>query len=102
MSISVRGALVRNSLVLAAEFAAVLLLRGEPSHWLPVMLGLVALVSGVPNGTDAGFVHRTVLAGGAVLVVLCGVRAEGHAVWQALTGVLVLAQTASLTRVSRR
>lgn len=102
MSISVPGALVRNSLALAAEFAAALLVRGDQSHWLPVMLVLFAFVSGVPNGTEAGFVHRTVLAGGAVLIVLCGVRAEGDVLWQVLTGGLALVQTVALTRVSRR
>ncbi|WP_327307240.1 hypothetical protein OG730_30495 [Streptomyces sp. NBC_01298] len=106
MSISVPGALARNSLALAAEFAAVLLMRGSQPHWLPVMLGLVALVSGLPHGTDAGFVHRTVLALGAVAIVLSGARALGEAdplhLWQALTGVLVLTQTVSLTRLSRR
>ncbi|AWZ04303.1 MULTISPECIES: hypothetical protein [unclassified Streptomyces] len=102
MSISVPGVLARNSLALAAEFAAVLLLRGDPSHWLPVMLVLFAFVSGVPNGTEAGFVLRTVLAGGAVLIVWCGVRAGDEVPWQVLTGVLALIQTVVLTRISRR
>ncbi|MFD9305327.1 hypothetical protein ACFWCB_22180 [Streptomyces sp. NPDC060048] len=165
MSISVPGVLVRNSLALSAEFAAVLLMRGSQPHWLPVMLALFALVSGLPNGTDAGFVHRTLLAVGAVLIALCGANAwDGHALrasgrvervveagpdlrtdsgrdlgplptgmppggpagrpvlvdphgpawtwgrerpsepvyWEALTGGLVLAQTVSLTRLSRR
>ncbi|MGW6709229.1 hypothetical protein ACWGDE_30685 [Streptomyces sp. NPDC054956] len=86
MSISVSGALVRNSLALAAEFAAVILMRGPEPHWLPVLLALFAFVSGVPNGTEAGFVHRTVLATGAVLIALVGsyawddhtLRAEGR------------------------
>ncbi|MBT2468774.1 hypothetical protein J7E97_13040 [Streptomyces sp. ISL-66] len=102
MSISVSGALVRNSLALAAEFAAVLLVRGDRPHWLPVMLVLFAFVSGVPNGTDAGFVQRTALAIGAVLIVVCGVRAWDEVLWEALTGLLVLVQTIALTRVSRR
>ncbi|MBT2450041.1 hypothetical protein J7F03_23795 [Streptomyces sp. ISL-43] len=113
MSISVPGALVRNSLALAAEFAAVLLMRGSQPHWLPVMLVLFAFASGLPNGTDAGFVHRTLLAVGAVLIALCGsnawdayaLPADGRVepvLWEALTGGLVLIQTVSLTRVSRR
>ncbi|MFJ7265951.1 hypothetical protein ACIQV3_04660 [Streptomyces sp. NPDC099050] len=106
MSISVPGALARNSLALAAEFAAALLMRGFQPHWLPVMLGLVALVSGLPHGTEAGFVHRVVLALGAVAIALCAARALDEAdpalLWQVLTGVLALTQTVSLTRLSRR
>ncbi|MCX4777721.1 hypothetical protein [Streptomyces sp. NBC_01264] len=105
MSISVPGALARNSLAFAAEFAAVLLMRGSQPHWLPVMLGLVALVSGLPHGTDAGFLHRIGLALGAVAIALCAARAwdaPDPLLWQILTGGLVLAQTVSLTRLSRR
>ncbi|MER5761058.1 hypothetical protein [Streptomyces sp. NPDC002082] len=105
MSISVPGVLVRNSLALAAEFAAALLLRGSQSHWLPILLGLVALVSGLPHGTDAGFVHRIVLALGAVAIALSAARAldgPDPLLWQILTGALALAQTVSLTRLSRR
>lgn len=105
MSISVLGALVRNSLALAAEFAAALLMRGSQPHWLPVMLALVALVSGLPHGTDAGFVHRIVLALGAVAIALSAARAldaPDPLLWQILTGALLLPQAASLTRLSRR
>ncbi|MCM1971410.1 MULTISPECIES: hypothetical protein [unclassified Streptomyces] len=105
MSISVPGALARNSLALAAEFAAALLLRGSQPHWLPILLGLVALVSGLPHGTDAGFVHRIVLALGAVAIALCAARALDAAdplLWQVLAGALALTQTVSLTRLSRR
>nr|WSX52386.1 hypothetical protein OG409_27710 [Streptomyces sp. NBC_00974] len=110
MSISVSGALVRNSLALAAEFAAALLMRGDQPHWLPVMLVLFAFVSGLPNGTDAGFVHRTLLATGALLIVLCAANAwDAHALrtdepayWEAPAAVLVLVQTVSLTRLSGR
>ncbi|MCY0931077.1 hypothetical protein OTB20_33815 [Streptomyces sp. H27-H1] len=165
MSISVRGAVVRNSLALAAEFTAVMMMRGPEPHWLPVLLALFAFVSGVPNGTETGFVHRTLLATGAVLIALCGsyawddhalrangrvervVEAGGHlrtesgrdlgplpagggaggndglpvlvdprgpawqwsrtppaepVFWEAATGVPVLIQTVSLTRLSRR
>ncbi|MFE9564542.1 hypothetical protein ACFYM0_25955 [Streptomyces sp. NPDC006487] len=105
MSISVPGALVRNSLALAAEFAASLLMRGSQPHWLPVMLALVALVSGLPHGTEAGFVHRIVLALGAVAIVLCAARAWEEPeplFWQVLTAGPLLAQTVSLTRISRR
>ncbi|MET9856125.1 hypothetical protein ABZY57_24675 [Streptomyces sp. NPDC006450] len=105
MSISVPGALARNSLALAAEFAAALLMRGSQPHWLPVMLALVALASGLPHGTDAGFVHRTVLALGAVAIALCAARALDEPdplLWQVLTGALALTQTVSLTRLSRR
>ncbi|MFF3210462.1 hypothetical protein ACFYYB_07335 [Streptomyces sp. NPDC002886] len=105
MSISAPGALARNSLALAAEFAAALLMRGAQPHWLPILLGLVALVSGLPHGTDAGFVHRVVLALGAVVIALCAARAwdaPDPLLWQILTGGLVLAQTVSLTCLSRR
>lgn len=110
MSISVRGALVRNSLALAAEFAAALLMRGAQPHWLPVLLVLFAFASGLPNGTEAGFTHRTVLAVGAVLIALCGAEAwdaraagtDRAVYWAALTAALALAQTVSLTRISRR
>ncbi|MFI5760710.1 hypothetical protein ACIA8F_07150 [Streptomyces sp. NPDC051563] len=104
MSISAPGALVRNSLALAAEFAAALLMRGSQSHWLPVLLALVALVSGLPHGTEAGFVHRIVLALGAVAIALSAAQALDAAdplLWQLLTGALVLTQTVSLTRLSR-
>ncbi|MFD6887202.1 hypothetical protein [Streptomyces sp. NPDC059957] len=105
MSISVPGALARNSLALAAEFAAALLMRDSQQHWLPIMLALVALVSGLPHGTEAGFVHRIVLALGAVAIVLCAAQAldaPDPLLWQALTGALILTQTVSLTRLSRR
>ncbi|MCJ0868351.1 hypothetical protein [Streptomyces sp. AP-93] len=105
MSISVPGALARNSLALAAEFAAALLMRGSQQHWLPIMLALVALVSGLPHGTEAGFVHRTVLALGAVAIALSAAQAwdaPQPLLWQILTGALLLTQTVSLTRLSRR
>ncbi|MFE4264989.1 hypothetical protein [Streptomyces sp. NPDC056883] len=105
MSISVPGALARNSLALAAEFAAALLMRGSQPHWLPILLGLVALVSGLPHGTDAGFVHRIALALGAVAIALSAARAldaPDPLLWQILTGALTLTQTVSLTRLSRR
>ncbi|WP_371615406.1 hypothetical protein [Streptomyces sp. NBC_00454] len=80
MPISVPGALLRNSIALAAEFAAVLLMRGPAPHWLPVLLALFALMSGLPHGTEAEFVQRMLLAIGAVLIVLCGSYAwDGHA-----------------------
>ncbi|MFE2288331.1 hypothetical protein ACFXDJ_29710 [Streptomyces sp. NPDC059443] len=112
MPISIRGAVVRNSLALAAEFAAVLLMRGPAPHWIPVMLALFAFVSGLPHGTEAEFVPRILLASGAVLIALCGsyawddhaLRADGRAevFWEAATGALALTQTISLTRLSRR
>ncbi|WP_330295897.1 hypothetical protein [Streptomyces sp. NBC_00503] len=165
MSISVPGAVLRNSLALAAEFVAIMLMRGPAPHWLPVMLGLVALMSGLPNGTDTEFVRRMLLAIGAVLIALCGsyawdqhaLRAYGRvervvdvgthlhtqsgrdlgalplggggggndglqvlvdphgpawqwgtepdpepAFWETVTGGLLLIQTISLTRISRR
>lgn len=80
MPISVRGAVLRNSLALAAEFAAVLLMRGPAPHWIPVVLALVALVSGLPHGTEAEFVPRILLAIGAVLIALMGSHAwDEHA-----------------------
>ncbi|MET9468740.1 hypothetical protein ABZY44_28900 [Streptomyces sp. NPDC006544] len=110
MSISVSGALTRNCLALGAECAAALLLRGDQPHWLPVTLVLFAFASGLPNGTDAGFVHRTLLAAGALLIAPAAGHAwDAHAprtdetvYWEALTAGLVLAQTVSLTRLSRR
>ncbi|MFD9722555.1 hypothetical protein [Streptomyces sp. NPDC059072] len=66
---------------------------------------MVALVPGRPHGADAGFVHQTTLALGAVAIALSAARAlyaPEPLRWQALTGGLALPRTVSLTRISRR
>ncbi|MGE7388330.1 hypothetical protein ACQKM2_22960 [Streptomyces sp. NPDC004126] len=72
----VSGALLRNCLLLAAEFGAVLLLRGPEWAWVPVLLGLFVVGALVSHGTGAEFVARTVLAFAAV-----GIAALGLSAW---------------------
>ncbi|MEU7606713.1 hypothetical protein AB0B78_15690 [Streptomyces sp. NPDC040724] len=68
------GAILRNGLLLAAEFGAVLLLRGPEWSWVPVLLAVFVLGAAVPHGTDAEFVARTAVALFAVgIVVLAGI-----------------------------
>ncbi|MEU9252429.1 hypothetical protein AB0D66_11360 [Streptomyces sp. NPDC048270] len=66
------GALLRNGLLLAAEFGAVLLLRGPEAPWVPVLLAVFVVGAGVPHGTDAEFVARTAVALAAVGVAVLG------------------------------
>ncbi|MDX3535257.1 hypothetical protein PV721_12890 [Streptomyces sp. MB09-01] len=75
----VPGALVRNCLLLAAEFAAVLLLRGPEWSWVAVLLAVFVLGAAVPHGTGAEFVARTAVALFAVgIVVLAGITWDRH------------------------
>ncbi|MFD9410361.1 hypothetical protein ACFWBN_25565 [Streptomyces sp. NPDC059989] len=68
----VPGALVRNCLLLAAEFGAILLLRGPEGFWILILLGLFVLGAAVPHGTDAEFVARTAVALAAVGIAVTG------------------------------
>ncbi|WP_404960668.1 hypothetical protein [Streptomyces sp. 147326] len=73
------GALVRNCLLLAAEFGAVLLLRGPEGAWVPVLLAVFVIGAAVPHGTGAEFVARTAVALFAVgIVVLAGITWDRH------------------------
>ncbi|WP_329386779.1 hypothetical protein OG625_28790 [Streptomyces sp. NBC_01351] len=66
------GALLRNCLLLAAEFGAILLLRGPEGFWIPILLGVFVIGAAVPHGTGAEFVARTTVALTAVGVVGLG------------------------------
>ncbi|MER5871381.1 hypothetical protein [Streptomyces sp. NPDC002044] len=70
------GLLLRNCLLLAAEFGAVLLLRGPGGPWIPVLLAVFVIGAAVPHGTGAEFVARTALA-----LVAVGVVVAGGAAW---------------------
>ncbi|MEU9231813.1 hypothetical protein [Streptomyces subrutilus] len=74
------GALLRNCLLLAAQFGAVPLLRGPEAPWVPVLLAVFVVGAAVPHGTDAEFVARTVVALAAV-----GVAALGSITWDRQT-----------------
>ncbi|MGP3685335.1 hypothetical protein ACTVZO_11595 [Streptomyces sp. IBSNAI002] len=66
------GALLRNCLLLTAEFGAILLLRGPEGSWVPVLLAVFVVGAAVPHGTGAEFVARTALAFAAVGVAVLG------------------------------
>lgn len=68
----VPGAILRNCLMLAAEFGAILLLRGPEGFWVPILLGVFVLGAAVPHGTDAEFVARTAAAFAAVGIAVGG------------------------------
>ncbi|MCX5378919.1 hypothetical protein [Streptomyces sp. NBC_00091] len=72
----VPGAILRNCLVLAAEFGAVLLLRGPEGAWIPVLLAVFVIGAAVPHGTGAEFVART-----AVALFAVGIAAMGWITW---------------------
>ncbi|MCY0942834.1 hypothetical protein [Streptomyces antarcticus] len=73
------GLLLRKCLLLAAEFGAVLLLRGPEGAWIPVLLAVFVIGAGVPHGTGAEFVARTALALVAVgVVVAAGAALDRH------------------------
>lgn len=74
------GALLRNCLLLAVEFGAILLLRGPEGFWVPVLLAVFVAGAAVPHGTDAEFVARTAVALAAV-----GVAALGWITWERQT-----------------
>ncbi|MCY0935361.1 hypothetical protein [Streptomyces sp. H34-S4] len=118
MSISVPGVLLRNVLALAAEYAALLLLRGAEPPWIPVLLALFAFASGLPNGTDTELVPRLLLAGNALLIAVAGRHLwpapsrpdfslspppwePDPALWKVAVITLVLIQTLALIRLSR-
>ncbi|MCX5608511.1 MULTISPECIES: hypothetical protein [unclassified Streptomyces] len=74
------GALLRNCLLLAAEFGAILLLRGPGGHWVPILLAVFVIGAAVPHGTDAEFVARS-----AVALVAVGVAVLGGITWEGRT-----------------
>ncbi|MET9886964.1 hypothetical protein ABZZ20_28245 [Streptomyces sp. NPDC006430] len=98
--------LLRNFLVLAVEFGAALLLRAPEAPWIPVLLAVFVIGSGVLHGTEAEFVPRFVVALAAVGVAELGSRAWAapDAVATAGTGaaVLLVVQTATLVRYALR
>ncbi|MFJ8018264.1 hypothetical protein [Streptomyces sp. NPDC096339] len=70
------GALLRNCLLLAAEFGAIWLLRGPGGAWIPVLLAVFVIGAAVPHGTGAEFMARTVVA-----IVAVGVAWVGGTTW---------------------
>ncbi|MBT2405661.1 MULTISPECIES: hypothetical protein [unclassified Streptomyces] len=105
--------LVRNVLVLAVEFGAVLLLRGpDAAPWIPALLAVFVVGSGVLHGTEAEFVPRFLVALAAVGVARLGSTAWGSPGQVTLTdeallagvgaGVLLVVQTVILVRFSLR
>ncbi|MFB6618185.1 hypothetical protein ACFCV9_28870 [Streptomyces sp. NPDC056367] len=73
------GALLRNCLLLAAEFGAIWLLRGPEGAWIPVLLAVFVIGAAVPHGTGAEFVGRTAVALTAVgIAVMGGVTWDRH------------------------
>ncbi|MFD3552849.1 hypothetical protein ACFWWA_12170 [Streptomyces goshikiensis] len=98
--------LLRNLLVLAVEFGAAYLLRSpDPAPWIPVLLAVFVVGSGVLHGTDAEFVPRFLVAFVAVGVAWLGGAAAGEAtdsVPAAGAVTLLVIQTALLIRFSRR
>ncbi|MFD6937830.1 hypothetical protein ACFWAP_16960 [Streptomyces goshikiensis] len=97
--------LLRNLLLLAVEFGAAHLLRSpDPAPWIPVLLAVFVVGSGVLHGTDAEFVPRFLLAFVAVGVAWLG-GAAGEAtdsVPAAGAVTLLVIQTVLLIRFSRR
>ncbi|MCX4525362.1 MULTISPECIES: hypothetical protein [unclassified Streptomyces] len=96
--------LLRNLLVLAVESGAAYLLRSpDPAPWIPVLLAVFVVGSGVLHGTDAEFVPRFLVAFAAVGVAWLGAMA-----WDATDSVpaagvvaLLVIQTGTLIRHSR-
>ncbi|MEU9299444.1 hypothetical protein [Streptomyces sp. NPDC048269] len=74
------GALLRNCLLLTAEFGAVWLLRGPGGAWIPVLLAVFVVGAAVPHGTDAEFMART-----AVALTAVGVAVLGGITWDRYT-----------------
>ncbi|MGW0389553.1 hypothetical protein ACWDYJ_01395 [Streptomyces sp. NPDC003042] len=70
------GAILRNCLLLAVEFGAILLLRGPEGAWIPVLLAVFVVGAAVPHGTGAEFVART-----AVALVAVGIAVAGGITW---------------------
>ncbi|MFD7629659.1 hypothetical protein ACFV7Q_27165 [Streptomyces sp. NPDC059851] len=103
---SLGSMLLRNLLLLAVECGAVLLLRG-PAPWIPVLLTVFVVGSGVLHGTDAEFTPRFAVALAAVGVTELTVRAWGppdpRAIAAGVGAVVLLAvQTATVARYARR
>ncbi|MGW1516812.1 hypothetical protein [Streptomyces sp. NPDC002287] len=98
------GFLVRNCLLLAVEFGAAALLRDPGTPWIPVLLAVFVAGSAVPQGTEAEFGARFLVALTAVGVARTWATAwVGHGLAaQVGLGVLLLLQTAALLRLSRR
>ncbi|MCC0098719.1 hypothetical protein K7B10_28895 [Streptomyces flavotricini] len=98
--------LLRNLLVLAVEFGAALLLRAPDAPWIPVLLAVFVVGSGVLHGTDAEFTPRFLVALIAVGVAELGSRAwaSPDAFQAAGTGaaILLAVQTLILVRYSLR
>uniref|UniRef100_A0AAU2JPE6 Integral membrane protein n=1 Tax=Streptomyces sp. NBC_00049 TaxID=2903617 RepID=A0AAU2JPE6_9ACTN len=70
------GALLRNCVLLAAEFGAIWLLRGPEGAWIPVLLAVFVIGAAVPHGTGAEFVART-----AVALTAVGIAVAGGTAW---------------------
>ncbi|MFB6824344.1 hypothetical protein ACFCXA_22515 [Streptomyces virginiae] len=70
------GAVLRNCLLLAAEFGAIRLLEGPEGAWIPVLLAVFVLGAAVPHGTGAEFVART-----SVAVLAVGIAVAGGITW---------------------
>ncbi|KPI21970.1 hypothetical protein OV450_7538 [Actinobacteria bacterium OV450] len=98
--------LLRNALLLGVEFGAALLLRDPGAPWIPVLLAVFVVGSGVLHGTEAEFVPRFLVALAAVGVAELGGRAWASAddLPRAATGaaILLAVQTLPLLRHSLR
>ncbi|MFB6809365.1 hypothetical protein [Streptomyces sp. NPDC056387] len=98
--------LLRNALLLGVEFGAALLLREPDAPWIPVLLAVFVVGSGVLHGTEAEFVPRFMVALAAVGVAELGGRAWASAddLPTAATGaaILLAVQTLTLLRHSVR
>ncbi|MFJ9647826.1 hypothetical protein ACWEPM_05165 [Streptomyces sp. NPDC004244] len=98
--------LLRTLVLLVVEYGAVLLLRGS-APWIPVLLAVFVVGSGVLHGTDAEFTPRFAVALAAVGVVALAARARGLPDPPAIAAgpaaaVLLLVQVATLRRYVRR
>ncbi|WP_030155872.1 hypothetical protein [Streptomyces sp. NRRL S-244] len=98
--------LLRNVLVLVVEFGAALMLREPDAPWIPVLLAVFVVGSGVLHGTEAEFVPRFLVALTAVGVAELGGRAwaSPDALPTAAAGaaILLAVQTLILVRYSLR
>ncbi|MFD7262708.1 hypothetical protein [Streptomyces sp. NPDC059874] len=73
------GALLRNCLLLAVEFGAILLLQGPEGFWILILLTVFVIGAAVPHGTGAEFVGRTAVAFTAVGIAVLGwIAWDGH------------------------
>ncbi|MFD0271515.1 hypothetical protein ACFVGY_33830 [Streptomyces sp. NPDC127106] len=105
---SIRSVLLRTLILLAVESGAVLLLLRGPVPWIPVLLAVFVVGSGVLHGTDAEFTSRFAVALAAVGVAELTVRAWGPVPDPRATAaglgaaVLLVVQTAAVARYARR